>query len=264
MTWRLAVLLLVPAWLLTACAASAGSADGPSRPVRVAAASDLQFALDDVARLVEDRHPEIDLAVTYGSSGAFVQQISNGAPFDLYLSADLGYAQQLVDDDLAATENLFTYAVGGLALWVPAGSPIDPSAGLSVLADPAVRKVAIANPEHAPYGRAAVAALRAAGVHDVVADKLVLGENVAQAAEFVQSGNADAGVVASSLVVADPLRDEGTWVEVPGELFPALEQGGVILRSARDADAARAVRDALLGEDGREVLERHGFRTPDA
>jgi molybdate transport system substrate-binding protein len=132
-----------------------------------------------------------------------------------------------------------------------------------VLADPAVRTVAIANPEHAPYGRAAVEALRSAGVEDVVEPKLVLGENVSQAADFVRSGNADAGVVALSLVLASSVKDEGRWAEVPLELFSQLEQGGVVLAGARDPAAARAVRDELLGEEGRAVLASYGFSPAD-
>ena len=258
--------------LLTACAGSSGTAapaparDGsadpekdPASQVRVAAASDLQFAFAEIAALVAEEHPEIELAVTYGSSGQFVQQIANGAPFDLYLSADVAYPRGLVDDGLAEPDELFTYGVGRLVVWVPEGSPVDPSPGPSVLADPAVRTVAIANPDVAPYGRKAVEALRAAGVYEAVEPKLVRGENVAQAAEFVRSGNADAGVVALSQVLAPEVRDEGRWTEVPPELFTPLEQGGVVLAGARDADAARAVRDVLLGERGRAVLAAYGF-----
>lgn len=250
------------ALVLPACAGAGPTADTGSATVRVAAASDLRFVLDDVADVLAEQHPGVRLAVTYGSSGTFVQQISNGAPFDLYLSADVEYAQQLVDADLASDDDVFVYAVGRLVVWTPEGSTVDPAPGLSVLARPTVRTVAIANPEHAPYGRAAVAAMRSAGVHDAVADKLVVGENVAQAAEFVQSGNADAGVVSMSMVLAEPLRNSGRWVEVPPSAFPRLAQGGVVLASARDAEAADAVREALLSEDGRDVLVRHGLGVP--
>ncbi len=143
-------------------------------------------------------HPEIAVATTYGSSGTFYQQIQNGAPFDLYLSADLSYPRQLVEAGLADEADLFEYAVGRLVVWAPLDSPVDPTPGIPALLDPAARKVSIANPEHAPYGRAAVAALQTAGVYDAVAGRLVLGENVAQAAEFVQSGNAQVGIIALS------------------------------------------------------------------
>lgn len=251
--------------VLTACGPGGGaSSAGEEEPtrVRVAAASDLKFALDEVAGLVTEQHPEIAVDPVYGSSGTFLQQIENGAPFDLFLSADAAYPQALVDSGKAAEEDLFPYAVGRLVLWVPDGSPVDPAEGLAVLTDPAVRRVAIANPEHAPYGEAAVAAMRTEDVYDEVETKLVLGENVAQAAEFVQSGNADAGVVAKSLVLSDPLRDVGEWFELPLDLYPRLDQGGVVLAGARDVEAARTVRDVLLSDAGVEILARYGFTLP--
>jgi molybdate transport system substrate-binding protein len=255
-----ALLLVVVVAVPAACGSDdAAGAGGQPSLVRVAAAADLAFAFDDLAELVAEEHPDIELAVTYGSSGTFLQQIRNGAPFDLYLSADLEYPRRLVDDGLAADSDLFQYAVGRLVLWTPEGSAVDPAGGLSVLADPRVQRVSIANPEHAPYGQAAVAAMRSQGVYDAAAPKLVLGENVAQAAEFVQSGNADAGVVAMSLVLGAPLREVGRWAEVPLEDFPRLEQGGVVLASARDVEAARAVRDTVLSPAGRAVLDRYGF-----
>lgn len=253
---RRAALALLAFLLLPACGdvAAAPSAD-PTAAVRVAAASDLKPALDELQGLLKQQG--IDLQPTYGSSGTFLQQIDNGAPYDLYLSADLAYPQQLVDRGLAEAGDLFSYAVGRLVLWVPEGSPLDPTDGLSLLDRPEVRKVAIANPKHAPYGRAAVAALDSAGID--VADKLVLGENVSQAADFVQSGGADVGLVAKSLVLTEALRDQGRWVEVPLELFPRLEQGGVVLRRAQDPGAAREVRDAMRSDEGRQLLARHGF-----
>jgi molybdate transport system substrate-binding protein len=256
---RLGLVLLV--LLATAC--GAGASGGERTVVRVAAAADLKFALEEVGDVLAAQRPDVELAVTYGSSGTFLQQIGNGAPFDLYLSADLAYPQQLVADGLADEADLFSYAVGRLVLWTLDDARVDLDAGLAALADPRVRQVAVANPEHAPYGRAAVAALATAGVVDAVRPKPVLGENVAQAAEFVQNGGADAGVVALSLVLSDPLRDVGRWVEVPLDAFPRLEQGGVVLAGDRDVDAARAVRDALLSAEGREVLARYGFAPPE-
>ncbi len=237
---------------------------GDARVVRVAAASDLKFALEEIKKVLAHRQPELEVKVTFGSSGTFLSQISNGAPFDLYLSADLAYPRQLVDQGLAARGDLFSYAVGRLVLWTPERSSVDPAGGLTVLADRHVRRIAIANPGHAPYGRAAVAAMKQAGVYDAVQGKLVLGENVAQAAEFVQSGGADAGVVAMSLVLADPLRNEGRWVAVRLRDYPRLDQGGVVLHGAGNPQGARAVRDAMLGEQGRAVLKRYGFFLPAA
>ena len=214
--------------------------------------------------LFEHPGPGRDLIHAQRSRSHLLQQIENGAPFDLYLSADLSYPRALVDSGKAAEEDLFAYAVGRLVLWVPDGSPVDPEGGLEVLTDPALGRVSIANPEHAPYGEAAVAAMKAEDVYDAVRPKLVMGENVAQAAEFVQSGNADAGIVAKSLVLADPVRGVGRWYELPLGLYPRLDQGGVVLSGAHDAEAARTVRDVLLSEPGREILARYGFSLPGA
>lgn len=261
---RRAAWLVVLAATLAACGSADAGADRGQREVRVAAASDLAFALEELRPLLEEQHEGVRMSVTYGSSGVFLQQISNGAPFDLFLSADLAYPQQLVDQGLAQSEDVFAYAVGRLVVWTPEGSALDPAQGLGVLTDRRVRKVAIAHPDHAPYGRAALAALRTSGVADEIEPKLVLGENVSQAAEFVHSGSADAGVVAMSLVLSEPLHDQGRWSEVPLDAFPPLLQGGVVLDRAADAEAAGAVRETLLSEPGRELLRRHGFFLPDA
>lgn len=250
-----AVLVLLAA---TGCSGAVSGGDDRGL-VRVAAAASLKPALDEVADAVEREHPETSVEVVYGSSGTFVSQIANGAPFDLYLAADLEHPRRLVEDDLADAAEQFSYAVGRLVVWTPEGSPVDPAGGVAVLADERLRTVAIANPLHAPYGVAAVAALDAAGVRAAVEPKLVLGENVAQAAEFVHSGNADAGIVAMSVVLAPELRDVGRWSEVPQDAFPPLVQGGVVLPGADDVAATRTVRDTLLGPVGRAVLDRYGF-----
>jgi molybdate transport system substrate-binding protein len=233
----------------------------PTGVVRVAAAADLQFALEEIVTSFEtDTGSEVK--TTYGSSGVFYQQLRNGAPFDLYLSADLQYPEMLVDEGLADRANLFEYAVGRLVVWVPNGSPVDPAAGIAAMAAPEVRKAAIANPDHAPYGVAAVAAMQSAGVYESAADRLVLGENVAQAAEFVQSGNADVGIIALSLALSPPMAGTGEFTEVPLDTFPTLRQGGVILGSARNPTAAQALREALLSPPGREILAHYGFLPP--
>jgi molybdate transport system substrate-binding protein len=242
--------LLLALLLLTGC--SVGAAD--RTVVRVAAASDLRPALEALRPLLDSEG--LDLQATYGGSGTFLQQVVNGAPYDLYLSADQSYPRQVVDRGLAEPADLFSYAVGRLVLWVPEGSALDPADGLTVLTRLEVERVAIANPAHAPYGRAAVAAMRAAGLEDQVRPRLVLGENVAQAADFVVSGGADAGLVAKSSVLADGLREVGRWDELDA---PGLEQSGVVLR---DSDPARTVRDVLLSQAGRAVLERAGFGLP--
>jgi molybdate transport system substrate-binding protein len=239
------------------------AAEKPGRSlVRVAAAADLNAALGDlVARFTATRG--IDVSVSYGSSGTFYAQLVNQAPFDVFFSADLAYPRQLAARGLTLEGGDFAYAVGRLVLWVPSASTLDiERAGLRVLADPSVAHVAIANPAHAPYGRAAVAAMRSAGVYDAVAPKLAYGENVAQALQFVQSGAAEAGVVARSLAVAPAARDRGRWFEIPLDDYPRIEQGGTILKWAADIPAARALRAFVLSADGRAILKQYGFFLP--
>ncbi|WP_326553275.1 molybdate ABC transporter substrate-binding protein [Micromonospora sp. NBC_01813] len=261
--WTAALVVAVMALAVGGCGGDGETrATGETAVVRVAAAADLQFALEEVAAALAVAEPPVTLRTTYGSSGTFFQQISNGAPFDVYLSADLAYPTELAEAGLAAPADVFDYAVGRLVVWAADGSAVDPAGGLAALADPAVGKVAIANPEHAPYGEAAVAALRATGVYDQVEPRLVLGENVAQAAEFALTGNADAAVIALSLALAPQLADRGVHAEVPLESFPRLDQGGVILAAAADRAAAQQLRDYLTGEDGTAILERYGFYLP--
>lgn len=248
--------------LLPPFAGAPVQAGPPVREVRVAAAADLKFALDAVFAASAVSARGIRPSVTYGSSGSFYAQLENGAPYDLFLSADAEYPRRLAARGLGDGEP-FLYALGRIALWVPASSKLDiEGLGLRTLVDPSVRKIAIANPRHAPYGRAAEAAMKARGVWEGVKGKLVLGENVAQAAQFVQSGVADAGVFALSLALAPRMRPAGRTVEIPLGSHSRLEQAGLVLKRARDPAAARALRDALLGAQGREALGKSGFFLP--
>jgi len=244
-------LVCLPAFFGAACGR-------PALPLKlsIAAASDLQFALAEAASQFRQQHPKIDVQVDYGSSGNFATQIRNGAPFDLFLSADVQYPRDLARDRLARADSIFIYAAGRLAVWVPASSPLDPA---TALRDPAVKRIAIANPQHAPYGRAAEAALRSMGLYDSVQKKLVLGENISQTLQFVQSGAADVGMVALSLATAPTVRGQGRYWEVPLNSYPKLEQGGVILK---ESAAAREFRDWLLAPAGRSLLKQYGFFLP--
>ena len=242
--------------LLCLLSAACGRRAEPHK-VSIAAAADLHFALEEVSREFRAAHPDVDLAIAYGSSGNFYAQIRNQAPFDILLSADVEYPRKLVQDGIGARDSLFVYAVGRIVVWVPAASPLDPATALRAAS---VRHVAIANPQHAPYGRAAEAALHSLGVYDSVAGKLVLGENVAQTLEFVQSGAADVGIVALSLALAPPVRGQGRYWEVPVGAYPKIEQGGLILK---DSKAAREFRSFLLAADGRRILKEYGFSVPE-
>jgi molybdate transport system substrate-binding protein len=230
--------------------------------VRVAAASDLKFPLDELVTAFKRRRPDVTVAATYGSSGNFHAQLQNRAPFDVFLSADAEYPRRLREKGLARGD-VFPYAIGRLAVWVPKGSSLDiEGQGLRALLAPEARHIAIANPRHAPYGRAAEAALRTLGLFEALQPRLVYGENVAQAAQFAQTGAADAGILALSLALAPALRENGRHAEVPRDAYPAITQAGLILRWAHDREAARAFRDFLLGPEGRATLERYGFGLP--
>jgi molybdate transport system substrate-binding protein len=232
--------------------------------ITVAAAADLKFALDEIAVGFQKQHPDAKIIVTYGSSGNLFAQIDNGAPFDVFLSADIDFPRRLIENKKAVADSLFPYAVGRVVVWVPNDSPIDVGKlGIESLLTPSVRKIAIANPEHAPYGRAAVAAMKKLGVYDKVSGKLVLGENIAQAAQFVESGAADIGLIALSLAVSPKMKGEGRYWEVPLDAYPRLEQGGVILSASKQPDLARQFRTVMVGPQGRETLRRYGFILPE-
>lgn len=232
------------------------------RTLTIAAASDLRFALDELLEEFRAKHPGARVQVTYGSSGNFLAQLGNGAPFDIFLSADVAYPRQLAERGLVAGD-VFRYAVGRLVVWVPKDSPLPvEQRGMDALREPGARRIAIANPRHAPYGRAAEAALKSLGLHEAVKDRLVLGENIAQAAQFVRSGAADAGLIALALALAPAMREGGRHGEVPLEAYPRLEQGGAILKHAKEPELARSFRDHLLGAEGEALLKRYGFSLP--
>jgi molybdate transport system substrate-binding protein len=231
------------------------------KPLTIAAASDLQTVLPGILRDFE-RAEHARVSVSYGSSGSFFAQIQNGAPFDIFLSADVDYPKQLAAAGLADPATLQVYATGHLAIWARRETKLDLSRGLAALTDARVRHVAIANPKYAPYGRAAVAALRGARVYDAVQPKLVMGESLAQAAQLVESGNADVGLLSRSLVLGPTLSAEGTYADIPAALYPPIEQAAIVVKTSRDPAFARAfVAFLRRGEAGRH-LERFGFSVP--
>jgi molybdate transport system substrate-binding protein len=234
-----------------------------AQTLRIAAAADLQFALPDLAAQYE-KQSGAKLAITYGSSGSFFAQIQNGAPFDLFLSADLDYPKKLVDAGFADADSLVTYAQGHLVIWLPPDSPLDlKAAGFRTLLDPRIEKIAIANPEHAPYGRAAIAAIQDAGLYGMIKSKLVFGENVSQAAQFVQSGSAQAGLIARSLALS-PAMKSGKSYELSGRRFPPIGQAAVVLKSSPNKQAASAFLEFLKTSEARAIFERYGFSAPSA
>lgn len=234
--------------------------------ILVAAAADLNFAIKDIIAEFEQKtghHVKLSL----GSSGNFMMQISNGAPFELYFSADIGFPRKLEDAHLTVPGTLFPYAIGRIVAWVPKDSPINvQELGMNALRDPSIKKIAIANPKHAPYGRAAVAALKHFDLYDKVEPKFVLGENISQTAQFVQSGNADIGIIALSLAVAPSMKEAGRYWEIPLIAYPRMEQGAVILETAKkngNFETVKQFADWVAAPAGRAVLKRYGFYMPE-
>jgi molybdate transport system substrate-binding protein len=230
--------------------------------IRVAAAADLKFAMGELSESFEGQ-TGIKVNVTYGSSGNFFSQVQNGAPFDLFFSADIEYPRKLEAAGFAEPGTLCEYAVGRIVIWTPSDAKVDVTKeGWKTLLDKSVDKIAIANPEHAPYGQAAVAALLKAGIYESVKAKLVYGENISQAAQFVQSGNAQAGIVAMSLAVSPAMRGGKRW-DIPAEMHPALQQGAVLLKDAKNKDVARAFLEFVKSASGRAIFAKYGFAFPD-
>jgi len=253
--------LLRPAFFFAFSAILFCPAAAPAQSVRIAAASDLQFAMEDLTARYQ-KQSNIKLSVTYGSSGNFFSQMQNGAPFDLFFSADNAYPQKLIDAGLADPKSLYTYAFGRIVLWARADARLDLAKdGFSALQDSHVTRVAIANPRHAPYGRAAIAALQKAGLYEQLKAKLVFGENISQAAQFVQSGSAQVGIIALSLAISPAMKDGERW-DVPTDYYPPLAQAVVLLTSSANKSAALAFLEFVKSDAGKSILARHGFEFP--
>ena len=251
--------------LLAACLFAATAAESAAQPSPViAAASDLQFALDEILTQFKS-DTGIAVRVTYGSSGNFARQIEQGAPFELFLSADESFVFALAERKLTRDRGAL-YAVGRIVLFTPAGSPLTPDPRLEHLArrlaDGSSGRIAIANPEHAPYGRAAQQALHSLGLWPALQPHVVLGENVSQAAQFAASGNADGGIVAYSLAIAPALRDRGRYALIPDSLHEPIRQRMVLTRQA-SPEAVRLY-EYLRTPASRAILARYGFVAPEA
>jgi molybdate transport system substrate-binding protein len=228
------------------------------KEIRIAAAADLKFAMTEMAAEFE-KQTGTSVKVSYGSSGNFFSQIQNGAPFDIFFSADIDYPKKLEAAGLAEPGTLYEYAMGRIVIWMSPDAKVDAARlGWPILLDASVQKIAIANPDHAPYGRAAVAALEKAGIYESVKAKLVYGENISQAAQFVQSGNAQAGIIALSLAVSPAMKDGKRW-EIPADMHPAIVQGAIVLKNGKNKEAALAFLNYAKGEKGRATLAKYGF-----
>ncbi|WP_228450760.1 molybdate ABC transporter substrate-binding protein [Chryseolinea soli] len=231
----------------------------PSAKILIAAASDLKFALDSVAATFKKNHPGT-VDITYGSSGKLFEQIANSAPFDIFFSADITYPQQLKEKQLTLSE-IYIYGKGRIVLW---SKKIDAKKeGMNGLLSPVVMKIAIANPQHAPYGKRAEEALDYYKMTEHVKSKLVFGENISQTAQFVTSGAADAGIVALSLALSPNMKKEkGSYFLIPEESHKPLEQGAVITKHAQGNDYAKAFLDYMKSDAAGAILRHFGFTKP--
>lgn len=247
---------------LAALAASptAAASPAPAPPLAIAAASDLREALPALAaaHLARGGAP---VAPTFGSSGKLAAQIAQGAPYDAFFAADAGYVRDLEARGLTVPGSRFAYGVGRLALWAPAGG-VDVTRGMAALDDPRVARIAIANPAHAPYGRAAEAAMRHAGAWERAKGRLALGENASQAAQFATAGAAQVAFVPVALLGSPGLRAGRRWT-VPAAWHPALIQEAVALRRSARAAEATAFFAFVRGPEGRKVLATYGFAAPE-
>jgi len=245
------------ALLLSLCVLGTARAE----EINVAAASDLSFAIKEVVGEFEKQTGH-RVKLSLGSSGNFYAQLQQGAPFDLYFSADIAYPKKLEEASLTVPGSLYRYAVGRVVLWAPKSSAIDVSKGLAVLREPAIKKIAIANPKHAPYGRAAVAAMEHADVYAAAKERLILGENISQAAQFIESGACDVGIIALSLAMAPAMKSAGQYWEIPADHHAPLEQGAVVMKQSKNQDLAQQFLDFMKGERGQEIMTRYGFTLP--
>lgn len=239
-----------------------------AQELKIAAAADLSTAMQKLVPAFE-KQTGIHVSVSLGSSGNFFAQIQNGAPFDVFLSADRAYPEKLQEAGQAEANSLTLYARGLLVLWTSKTSGVHLSNGAptfighpDVLTSAKVRRIAIANPEHAPYGRAAVAALEHFKIYDQVKPKLVLGENILQTAQFAQSGNAEIGLISLSLARSEPMASGGDYMLFPFESYPPIEQAGVVLKSSRNKVQAHRFLQFMVSAEAQAILHDLGFEAP--
>lgn len=246
--------------LLLACSLSF-VATAHAEKITIAAAADLKFAMDEIVAIFGKARPDDQVEVIYGSSGKFHTQIQQGAPYDLYFSADISFPRTLARAGFAASE-VKPYALGRIVLW---SATLDASTmTLASLVDPDIARIAVANPKHAPYGRRAVEALKRAGVYGKVEPKLVYGENIAHTVQYVQTGTVQVGIIALSLALNPELARRGGYWLIPDTLHEPLEQGYIITRRAQGNALAQRFADYMGSKSAGAVLFRYGFVIPGA
>jgi len=229
-----------------------------AEPLRIAAAADLRYALDEIVERFGEAHPNIDIGVVYGSSGRMATQIINGAPYDIFFSADIAFPERLQREGMTATEPA-VYALGRIVLW---SNTLDATElTLEDLTSDSIRRIAIAQPAHAPYGQRAREAMQSAGVWEAVQGKLVFGENIAHAAQMTESGAAQVGIIALSLARFPDLAKHGHYL-IDDSLHQPLTQGYVVTRRGGDKPEARVFTDFMATEAAHTIMTRYGFAIP--
>ncbi len=229
----------------------------------VAMAADLRFVAVELQKDFEQQTPGVTIEPIFGASGKLFAQIENKAPFDIFLSADVQFPEKLAEGGLAKKDSLFRFAIGHIVLWVRNDSslPVEEK-GAEILKDPQLKKLAIANPKTAPYGRAAEAALKKLGLYKEIQSKLALGENVSQAAQFAETGAADAAVIGLAFASAPEFAGKGKFWKFPANSFPPLVQGGAILEQTQHPEAAKKFCDYLQSPSAQEIFKNYGFGLP--
>lgn len=246
--------------LLLICALAIPSS---AQQLTIAAAADLRSAMDEISSKFQSKY-STPIKVIYGSSGNFFQQIQSGAPFDLFFSANTDYPKKLQNAGLITPGTYYEYARGKIVLLARSDSTLNLQTGLQMLLDPSVKKIAIADPSHAPYGQAAVAALKSQNLYDRVSAKLVTGENISQAASFVISGAADVGIIAKSLVMRPDSQAQTRFVEIPGEVYPPIQQACIVLKSSKEQKLAAQFESYVQTPEVVNILRSFGFEVPTA
>jgi len=248
------LILVVLAFLLTL------SLKAFANEITIAGAANVQFTLDDL-KAEFTKETGIDVKTVIGSSGKLTAQIENGAPFDIFLSADMKYPATLYKEGFSLRSPK-VYAYGVLVLWTM--KDLDVSKGVDILTDSGIRRIALANPEVAPYGRQAVNALKFYKLYDQLQRKMVLGESIAQANQFITTQAADIGFTAKSVVMAANMKDKGKWVEVDPQSYESIAQGVIVLRYAQKdhAKEAKEFYDFLFSTPAQEIFKKYGYKLP--
>ena len=253
--------LAVAAFLVALLCAISACKDKPSTPnssqdLTVAAASDLMPAFEEIGREFESAH-KTKVVFVFGSTGLLTRQIENGAPMDMFAAANVSYIEQLEQKGLIIPGSKAIHARGRITLWTPAESNLR-LLGIADLARPEVQRIAIANPDHAPYGLAARQALETAGIWERVRPKLVYGDNIRQTLQYAETGNVEVAIVALSLST----QSRGRWTLIPDDLHKPIDQGMAIIKTTKNESAARAFAAFVNGPQGRAIMQKYGFTFP--